>query len=466
MNRTSMILTALLVLAATVAASDSTDFRVGEVRLSSTAWGEQTASFDLTNLSPDYRFITMLTQVRFPDVPQEAARVNRRSLLVAPGATVPLKISYEIPGQYGQGLLNIRLYDVVDTLDMLLESQLFYDREFEFNIAVPPRIQPIIDGGVHTPVFVDRTYAFDSDFLKIVLVLLHRGKSTAQIARLADVDEDYMVSTMNYLLGRGLVDSTASGFRPTVAIIDEAVREMIMSGVDETVAELYGLLEENLAAYEGALEGLIEAGEVTSDPNNLLEGTSILHHRYPVVLGLLLWDELGRDFVNDGQPFEAMRGADPCQGDMGEYLYLVTGDESGVGNTFYFYRNDRQGDRFYIGTGRPEISCGEDFTGRRQRGKSANWIFARGNPPIYYTIDPPRLKTALAVLAGGTREPLSALRESLDRVIGERQSDEVLGGARYWCWNMVVSELIDRLEKSGAIEKEGSGIYLIHKVGL
>jgi hypothetical protein len=434
--------------------ASASDFEVGNINLSSTNWGMQTASINLTNLSEDYRLVVALAEVAYPEGNIESTRQSRKNFIILTPDTVSLELPFVIHGNIGNGVVTVSLFDVVDTLDQLLESQKFYSEEFPFNITISESLKPIIDSGIYVPYFVDKSEIFDNLFSRMLLLLLHREVSAEEIARLAKTDPDYVSLEADRLMQEYYVEKSGPDYKSRVSVIEADQLKVLWPVMKKTVDGLYNVIKRNLPGYDSTVRALAQQGLVTSDANDLADGSSVLYHKYPVVLGLLLWDLLGTDFINNGQIFATFRDSDPCRAAMGDYMYLIVGPEKNAGRTFYFRMMDNEDvPRFYCGFNIPEIRCNE-------RG----WTFKKEQAPTYYIYDEEKIRMPLSILMDGSTEYTAELKRKLAEVFEKDQDRSYIHGARYWCWNVLVGDLMEKLEKTNVLAREGSGNFLMQEV--
>ena len=55
------------------------------------------------------------------------------------------------------------------------------------------------------------------------------------------------------------------------------------------------------------------------------------------------------------------------------------------------------------------------------------------------------------------------LKEAINKLYLEGKDLRKVRGARYWSWNLVITGVMDKLDKSKLAVKEGNGIYTFQK---
>nr|MBN2276136.1 hypothetical protein [candidate division Zixibacteria bacterium] len=440
------------------------DFEVGQAEITATGWGKQSLVVDVTNLAPEYKFIVAECELSFDDPGNPSARYINRSFIIEPGGPFRIEVPIEIPGNFGQGLIYLNLYDVIDTLDQPLASQKFYSRDFQINIPIPQSIQPIVEAGIQIPPLADLNEMIDNQFSRILILLLHQGKTPIQIAKLCGVDDYYVKYYISQLQREGFIKADGNTFKPAFSVLDSAGVAQMMPYINETVDGLYRVISGNLRIYDSTVEAMARQGRITSDHHNLLESGSVLYHHHPVVEGLLLWDLLGRDFVNDGIRYILFKNPNVWRANMGEFMYLVQAPKNAVGRTFYYYPDEDNGERFFCGKIDPGFKFEKDLQARHYL--SLNMVFNNSYPPVYYSYEDIIDQVPLSLLMNGVTDYAVKLKKEIDRIFPPADRDNTsMKGARLWCWDMVVTGVMNRLEENNILKPEGSGIYIFQNMG-
>lgn len=440
----------------------ASNFEVGDVDFPAMKWGDQKVMINVTGLSEDYGFVLAETEIRFLGDVFVSPRFFRNSFIFEPLSSARLELPLEIPGNFGSGVTRISLYDVVDTLDQPLESQRFFEKEHKFDIDTPVQLKAVIDSGIQVPAFVDQTDAFDNLFSRMLVLLLHRGRSLDEIASACNTELDVVKSIASRLAESGYLKPVDTGFESNFAVIENDDISTLKQVIDLTIDSLYEIIARNLPAYDSTLRAMADAGTLTKDSNDLLDGGSVLYHTHPVIMGLLLWDILGKDFVNDGVQFSIFDQPESSEANMGNFMHMVVGDVHQIGKTFYYYINDPKGERFYCGGYGSVRSFHRhtDITGSFP----VNLLFASGHPPLYFSYNEDKLRIPLSNLMDGTSEFIVRLKHEVGSAFYAKDMLRFIRGIRYWCWNLIVSDLMDRFEENGVLERENAGVYVFQKV--
>lgn len=431
--------------------------------LPATEWGRQTARIEVRNQDEYHKFLVSRAEVVFSDFETPTRRVTVRSFIVRPtgDSSVTINVPIFIPANFGRGICTVALYDVVDTLDELYESRIFYEKEIGFDKPLPKWIAGIIDSGLQVPYFVDQSVRFDNHFGRVFALLSHRGMSAEEIAEFCQVNDNYAKSLGAHLVSKKCFIRDGNFYRPAFAVIDTDDREALRPEIEGTIEAVSREIENNLSAYDSTLKALIATGELTSDPQNMMDGGSVLHHKHPTVLGLALWETLGMDFVNDGQSFNIFDNSDHREALMGDFMYLVIGPDKYKGKSVYYAFDNNQGRLFYTGCFKGPLD--RDPVESRVQKYPIDFDFGENIRPVVYFYNLDKCRKPLAVLTSGIPERARALRERVDSRFAESKDTEAHRGARYWCWSLVVEGVMNRLVENKIIETEDGDVFLLRR---
>jgi len=453
------------------------EFIVATPDFGSLQWGKQTVNVSVTNLVDDYRFVVAWSHVEFENAPGNSDRQSRVVMIVEPLQTVKVAVPVEIPGNFGTALVSVTLYNVVDTLDNLLPTQKFASFEHRQTFQIPSTLPGDLSN-IKSPPYGHRWGDFDNDFVRALIVMAKRGRTALEMAEQTGVDTSVILSQLNGLTQRGYLKKADSLYAPLNAVIDTNDLTLLLPEVERTVEALYRLFQAKLPEYDRYLARLATEKKIARDGTSVLDVTSVLYHKYPFLAAILLWSKMGVEFVNDGKPFnifanEGMeRGkylrSDPCRARMGKYNYLAVGPEETAGKTFYFYLSDdgAGGDMFYFGAGEIAIDCHAFLDSISGAPRSFDWTSFASNQPTYFQYADSTVNLAVPFFGNELTRASQALRSKIEESYKSPSSSLAIYGVRYWAWNLVVSRLIERLEQTKLIEKEGDGFYHFQRVVL
>jgi hypothetical protein len=458
--KAAVAIIAIILFAHTVAAAD---FTVGKAVLSSTAWGAQKAQISLVNQSDDYKIVKFKAEIKYSGSAIETFRGVIKSFIVEPIITSNLELPFEIPGNFGTVNIRISLYDVVDTLDPLLDSQRFFTRDFTHTYPVPEVLKSLVSSTMPMAVFMGQTELFDNFLTRIIIALLYEGRNPDEIARAAGADPGYVSTLVNRLAAAKYLKKNGSSFIPTLAVIDSAAMLKIVPIIDRTVENMYKTIVANIPRYDSTVAAMAASGRLTRDRNDAFDGGSVLYHKHPAVLGLLLWDELGVDFINDGIPFNILERSDPCDAHLGNYAYMVTGTSDRTGHSFYYNSNDAEIGRFQCALTDIPVACQLRYKGKGDMRDIYDWSFSDMFPPILYSYNPGITTGVLSLLIEEKDRSIAELKTELTRQFALSPNGANMKAIRLWCWNVVVTDLMKKLELNKIITKEGNGFYIYQR---
>lgn len=456
----SIILIMLFMLSNNVVAQD---IKVSDLNLTDWVWGNQNLTCQIENTSGNYEQLVITAYQEYGGEDLTPFRSERHSLFMAPSSEQMFDMPIDIIGNYGTCKLTFSVYSVIDTLDQLQESQLVFSKELIHTFEMPEELRTAIDGKINTPTFVRQTPTFDNHFHRVLAFLLGRGKNTDEIATMTGATRDYIDQSLARLEEYGCLEM--SGGVPTLSfnIITDERAKGLMPAINKAVDGIYDMIVKNLPAYDSSLQAMIAAGEATSQKDNIVDPSSVLHHKHPVIQGLFLWNILGREFVNDGKRFVILWKSDPCVAEMGEFMHLVSGPESNMSGGFYLYVIEKKSYRIHCGTDPMPIICRTVNKDRKARGYTSQWSFVRSESPIFYAYTDEKVQKPVSMLIDGTIPYLEGLKNTLGEEFGSANEQKFIKGTRYWCWNLVVTKIMEKLEAEKLVEKEGFGYYSLQK---
>ncbi|RKX24548.1 MAG: hypothetical protein DRP46_13130 [Candidatus Zixiibacteriota bacterium] len=448
----------ILVLATGLYASQ---YEIGEMKVSGMKWGPQNVTVKLVSHNLYYRFVLAETNISYSGISQVTSRHSIKKFIIEPQSDTSLVIPIEIPGGFGTGSVNVTLYDVVDTLDTPTESQAFYTGQIPITTAVPESIREIVNNGIQVPLFVEQSDDFDNLFNRLLLLLLYRGKSVEEIAEMCNTDPAFVMQTIKSLMLPEYIRHEGNRYITDISIIDSDKIEPFQQLASSAIDKLYDIITANIPAYKSTINAMVKQGKLTADPNDLLDGGSVLHHLHPAITSLFLWQKAGYAFVNDGKPFSGYVTLGLCNVMVDDFMYLVVGDSSLIPHIFYFRSIDQAGGRAVSGFADSYVECTPEY--KNSGFLPVNILLGRDKYPTYYSYGESICAIPLDVLGQRTAPFLSTLKADFDQILGFDSRDKTGKGARYWFWSLIVKGLTEKLEQNGIIERE-SDTYIFQLV--
>lgn len=423
-------------------------------------WGDRTATFKVTNNSEELKFLTVETEIEFTGGYLNPNRRTIAHVILPPGATETVVASLLIPGNYGTAEGQIRIHDVVDTLDILLPGQKCFEDNFTITFHPPESIQPYLEVELTMPPRVDVHPDFDNELARLMLVLLNEGKSIDEIAGMTAADTAFVQTMYESMQSKGYVkweeDGPVLQF-PLVSLAEaEQAKEMAERVSDSIVATVRG----NLDNYQRVIDSLVEIGTLSPDSNSFLDGGAILYHRYPTISALLLWWDLGQSFITRSAPLLIYDGTDECNAQIPTYMYAVQGGSYFNGTNFYSLQFSTSRFGISFGDSLPVLDCEENFIRvGQQKKKLARFTYASDYRQETFTIDTIVVRPALNALKGDIDSLLVDTYFELRDLATSFGHARASYGLRYWFWNLTASRTQVKLIQQGVLKRRGNGQF-------
>jgi hypothetical protein len=435
-----------------------TDLIVGDIERD-LRWGNRKAQFEVSNPTEDLKFLTVESEIQFDGAYLTPHRRTISHVILPPGQSETVAVMVYIPGNYGRANGRITLYDVVDTLDIILPSQKAFEDNFMINFHPPEAIQPHLEIEITMPPRVDQHPDFDNQLSRLMLVLLSEGRSLDEIAAMTAADTAYIQEVYASMSSKGYVKEVDGQTQLQLPIISVAEAEQAKQIAEAVSDSLVTTIRTNLPKYRRVLDRLVAEGSVPRDSNAFLDGGTILYHPYPLVSCLLLWWDLGQRFITRSAPLAIYDGTDVCNAYIPNYMYSVQGGSFFNGTCFYALFQGQHQFSILFGDSLPDMECSYDFILKGQQGKQPGWTYDKGFRQETFVVDTTVLRPALNALAGDidslmvrTYFELKALSQSFGR-------DKASYGVRYWFWNLMASRTLVKLVQEGVLERRGNGQF-------
>lgn len=455
----NLLLIILSILSLSSSVFGDEEIRIGDVSIPNLRWGQQRAIFEVTNLTEDIKFIVITCEIRFGGSYVEANRSTRNSYILEPLESQILRPTIYIPGSYGSAKATVSVYDVVDTLDALLDQQKVFEQPIILNYNVPDGIAPYTQERVTLPPFVETHPEWDNEMSRMLLVLFNDGKSCGEIASLAMADTSFIEGLAENMAKRSLLLTKEKGYKPQfpVILVPEAEEEKKLA--DKVSDSLVALVKRNMPDYDKQITGLVASGAMSADTTGFLNSGVVMFRKYPIVGGFLLWYDLGRTFITRSAPLDIYSGTDLCNAFIPFYMYAVNGGEFFNGHQFYSYSS--QGASLHINWGDkiPTLQCEQDYLLKRSTNQKAMFNFSPGYIPETFIVDTAVMHLGIKSLKKGSEQLLVSTYNQLKEIATKHGHDKVSFGHRYWFWNLAATQAVDKLIADKVIERRGNGQF-------
>lgn len=454
----SLVLT--LMLFSAIQAQES-EVAVGEIKIPALHWGSQTADVILTNSSEYMKVIVVAIDITFKGGELLPNRFVRTNFIIEPNWTGTIKPEIYIPGSYGKADLDIRVYDVIDTLDELLDHQLFYENKSEIEYHYPDELSDYFKTKIHLPPRVEVHPNFNNEFVRLFFILLKEGKSLKEIAEMTHAELSFIEEQALKLTEIRFLKFNSVSYELNFAVILADEAEATKALIESTSDKLASLIVKNYQdGFWGVIDSLVETKTIPRDSNDFVSGATLLYRPYPIISGLLLWFDLGQKFITRMAPLLIYDGTDICRASNFQYMYAVKGDEYFHGKQFFFlnYKNDHKYYLLFSETA-PQLSCEKDFLTKNLKVRKANWGFTNRIYPEFFIVDTAVTRPILNQLGEGAGAILEDSYNQLRTIALKHGHKTVQYGHRYWFWNIVSERTLAKINDTGVINKKGNGYY-------
>ncbi len=434
-------------------------FDIPAINASALSWGRHTFPIKITNNGEYLKYITVFTSVKCDGLQTDPERMTSKNFAIFPGDTANSEIVLVVPGNYGKFTYELKLYDVVDTLDNLLESQVIEKQEGIFQVSAPITISPYLVTEITLPPLVGRHVDFDNDFSHVLPFLISEGKSVSEIAKMAGCETSFVIAELGYMISRGYYEKDSSRYLTAIAAITEAEAAKGKKLALKVAESLAAKLTENFKTYQNVLDSLVKAELLTADSNSFMDGGVILYKPYPVITALSLWYDMGASFISAGAPLHLYDGTDFCNAYLPDYMYMVAGTPENNGRQLFAFMRNYRSYQIYFGDTIPRIYCPEGFMFSPQMGVNVVWEYEQHYYPEGFIVDTNQVRPMLNHLRRGIDPILKDAFEKLSAIGVQHKKTFLLFGQRYWFWNMVSTKTVEILVANGTISRRGNGQF-------
>lgn len=448
-----------LLISITTQAQEGPDIFIKNIDLPNLRWGEHTAEFQAVNKTGYLKFLAVVAEVEFSQSYLAPKRARKSFHILYPEDSLDISAPVEIPGNYGQAKIVIKIYDVVDTADVLLEDQKFYEQPFQIRYSIPEAIARYFAEKITMPPMVEVHPRFDNEFARVLPYLIAEGKSVAQIAELAKADESFVAGVVNDFIANGYLKENNGSYEMLFPAVTLAEAELARELSERMSDKLTSIFIDNMPDYKKTLSNMVATGAVSADSNEFLNGGTILYRLYPTIAVLTLWHNLGHQFVTNGGSLVIYSGTDLCNTHIPRYMYAVQGGDLFNGTNFYHHYVGRASYSIFYGDNIPIFDCEEDFAAKYERGNKSRWFYRPEYKPDDFMFDTTIIKPAIDALTDGSDSLLVDTYLELQGIAKKFGRNNVSLGQRYWFWNLTATRTLRKLTEAGLIEPTGNGQF-------
>lgn len=439
--------------------TNAADIVVSDVELPNLRWGTQEASFTITNNSNHYKFISVVSEMEFEGTYLNPGRSTRSNYLVFDGETTTITPRITVPGNYGKARIKVKIYDVVDTLDPIFENQKVYEQPFFVSYHAPETAAPYLQERVDMPPRVNQHPDFDSEFSRILLLMVEEGKLPNEIARLLECDVQFVSSKITSLMAKNYIVNLGDVYTTEFPVITVEEAEQLRPIAERMADSLATVVARRMPAYDSLISALEAEGKMPDDTNAFAHGGTILYHKYPMIAGVLMWYDLGSSFITENRPLRIFEHTDLCNAFIRPYMYAVQGGDYFQGRHFYHERSTGPSVSILFGDTLPAITCEKDFALKGRYHRKARWQVDQGYIPEAFMLDTVLARQATAVFSQQVQPLLRPLYMDVLKVAKENRHTGVSLGYRWYFWNLTATLAVDKLIENRVIARRGNGQF-------
>ncbi len=432
---------------------------VDNIEVPALDYGQQTAQVSVSNPTGALHFVTVIAEVQFTGPGLTPNRNTRNYFYLEPDDSRTIEPTVLVPANYGSADVSVRVYDVIDTLDALSERYLVSEKRLTLDFPRPDAIEKYFETEINLPPRVEDHPYFDNDLSRLMLIMMNQGIMPDEIAEITGFRLTMVQEMFGRLLTKGHLVSDGDSVIVSVPIIshEEAARSSVLAfALADSLARR---IENNIDDYRRVLDSLGAAGAMSMDADLIMNPGAALHHLYPTISGLLLWYDLGREFITRKAPLLIYNNTDLCNALIPTYMYAVQAGPEFNGNQFFALSLTEKTYSVTYGDHPPTVVCPDDFILKAQRNMKINWQFGEDSKQQRLLFDSLVVEPALNALSGGADDLIYGTYYELRDIASEFGHPRLGYGQRYWFWNLVATRTLAQLVEAGVVKREGSGNY-------
>lgn len=443
----------------TVFAQDGAEVTVADINLPNLRWGNQQANFEVTNKSEYLKFIAVVSTISFTESYFKPVRKVRTNYILGPFESKILTPHVFVPGNYGKAVITIQLFDVIDTADILLPRQKFFEQPISVQYHIPDAALSYLSDRITLPPLIDRGGTWDNDLSRLLLFLLRENKTFAEIAKITDADEEFIKQTADAMVLESNLKKVDDRYVPVFAVLRNDEVAAYSDLVKKFSDSLVSLVERNLPAYRHVRDTLARTGLMSADTLDFLNSGGILYREYPTIAGLFLWYDLGKQFVTENKSFAIFEGTDYCNLYTPFFMYAIQGGVQVNGHHFCSLNSTDGGTTIDFSDEIPRIECEEYYREKIRARKPVTWKFVKEDEYESFVYSPFVVEKAVRALDEGSEELIGWGKKEFEAIAKTQGFTNFAFGPRYWFWNWTATMTLEKLVKKGVLVRRGNGHY-------
>lgn len=424
------------------------DWAITEPNLDSLHWGAQEISVRVRNNSGAYKFFVATSATRSPMRRYSEIRTHQSNYIFVPDEEKDITFIVDVPENLSFVTSDVSFYDVVDTVDDLSFGKQIYDHTFKVTPPTPPGLRDYTSLAPRAGSILKFNKALKTDLSLLIHTMLQEPQSIETIATRLKLPVSVVTRTIRGLESYGFVRKADDDtYRSTLTPIEGLSPGEVNSLIDKYTARMSAAIEVALPKFLEKRQQMMDAGLVTKGSKQTLEGTGMLHHLFPVIGGITLWENVGSQFLigGDGPPQVIDLDA-PCDMAAEGYGYVLVDSSLHDGDDFYFYEAPLK--RRVYGENVPAVLCTRRIPTATM--KPSYYLPSKKTTLMYY-YDTDRVADAVNIF----RDPLVPMRESfrsdVDKLF-DNSGVRLTAAHRYWLWNRLVTAIMTKLVNDGTLD--------------
>lgn len=456
MKQTSLIL--LLLLIAFSGLAQAGDVTVDNVVLPEITWGEKSAGITITNSAPYAKYVVIITEAEISNK-NTLSRTIRTNYFIGPEKTVEVSQKLIIPGSFGGGVIHFKFYDVIDTLDAILDYQLFDSKNYDFTFSLPEKLKPYVENPIFFPPRVNEHPYFNDDFTRIMLALCAEGKTITEINLLTETDVAFIIEVANRLVDKHMLKKGNNIYELDFPFIKNDEAQKVYSLAQKISDQLAGTIETNMAGYWTKVDSLIESKIIPRDSNDFLSGATLIFKPHAMVSVMLMWYKLGGQFITRSAPLKIYDGTDICNADIYQYMYAVNAAPQYYNEQFFYLSMGPNSYAMTYSRKTPDITCTGDYLISKAKGDKPRWRYTHPIYPEFFIVDTVTAEPIIDMLKQGTDKIIYDAYNELKAINKDFGHNKADFGYRYWFWSLASELALQKLEDKGVINKPENVYY-------
>jgi hypothetical protein len=355
--------------------------------------------------------------------------------------------------------MKIGVYDVVDTQDPLLDYQRVMEQPWRLEYHIPEPMLDYFQEEITLPPLVSNNKDFDTEFSRLLVLLLAEGKSYAEIARMTGCDSSFVAFAGHEMREQGYIRVANGQPVLTFPVIRQAEAQEARALAEKVADDLAALVEKNIPAHQENLKTLAMQKIIPPNEDDFMNPGAALYYTYPTVTALLFWYDLGRQFIDPAKPLAIYENTDYCRAHIPAHMYAVEGGPYYNGTVLYAAEISGDNQQIWFLDSIPNIWCIENFELEPTLFPGIHWRWERDLAPEPYVLDTAIISRGLKGIGKGGEALVAQAKDEFKGIEAKYGNSEYHPGARYWFWNIVASRATLKLIDKGVIVRRSDGFF-------